>query len=260
MNLIFYTINQKKFYHKQTNEQMMINIAVGLGENKDIEKACNIFKDENRDVKITLLDNDDDLVKAIMSDDVDAVVRGSLPASGVIRHLKSEFGDVSRATYVNGNGAEFLLAPVGIDEGDSLKDKLKIAINCGEFLKKQSKTPKIAVMACGRKGDYGRSEEISKSIDDSEELTEMIKENTDFEVTNHYILIEKALKDNCNVIIAPDGIIGNIIFRTLVLVNSWPSCGAVTFGIKGIYIDTSRDQNTQGYLRSLKLAYKLANI
>ena len=86
------------------------------------------------------------------------------------------------------------------------------------------------------------------------------KENTDFEVKNHYILIEKAIKDKCNVIIAPDGIIGNIIFRTLVLVNSWPSCGAVTFGINSIYIDTSRDQNTNGYLRSLKLAYKLANI
>ena len=85
----------------------------------------------------------------------------------------------------------------------------------------------------------------------------MIRENTDFEVINHYILIEQAIKDNCNVIIAPDGIIGNIIFRTLVLVNSWPSCGAVTFGIDNVYIDTSRDQNVEGYLRSLKLAYNL---
>ena len=124
----------------------------------------------------------------------------------------------------------------------------------------QSKKVKIAVMASGRKGDYGRSEEISKSIDESEELTRLIEENTHFEVKNHYILIEKAIKENCNVIIAPNGIIGNIIFRSLVLVNSWPSCGAVTFGINKIYIDTSRDQNTNGYLRSLKLAYKLANI
>jgi predicted methyltransferase MtxX (methanogen marker protein 4) len=88
----------------------------------------------------------------------------------------------------------------------------------------------------------------------------MIKESTNFEVVNHYILIEQAIKDKCNVIIAPDGIIGNIIFRTLVLVNSWPSCGAITFGIDSIYIDTSRDQNTDGYLRSLKLAYNLAKI
>lgn len=238
----------------------MIKIAVGLGKNKDIIKACEAFKKENSNVEIITVDNDNDLVKAILDDDVNAVVRGSLPASSVMKELKSKFSDISRATYINGNNIEFLLTPVGIDEGTTVEDKLKIAIHCGEFLKKQSKIPKIAVMASGRKGDYGRSEEISKSIDESNELTKLIKENTDFEVINHYILIEKAIKDNCNIIIAPNGIMGNIIFRTLVLVNSWPSCGAVTFGINSTYIDTSRDQNIEGYLRSLKLAYKLANI
>lgn len=238
----------------------MIRIAVGIGENKDIKKASDIFRKEKQDVEIILVDNDDEIIKAILDENVNAVVRGSLPASSVMKHLNKEFNDISRATYINGNGMEFLLAPVGIDEGQSIEDKLKMAIHCGEFLKSQSKIPKIAVMASGRKGDYGRSNEISKSIDDSEKLTQLIKEKTDFEVINHYILIEQAIKDKCNVIIAPDGIIGNIIFRTLVLVNSWPSCGAITFGIDGIYIDTSRDQNTEGYLRSLKLAYLLAKI
>lgn len=238
----------------------MMKITVGIGENKNILKACEVFKKEKKDVKIIFVDNDNDLVDTILDDNVDATIRGSLPASSVMKQLKTRFDDISRATYVNGNNVEFLLTPVGIDEGTTLDDKLKIAIHCGEFLKKQSKKPKIAVMASGRKGDYGRSKEISKSIDDSEKLTELIEENTDFEVKNHYILIEQAIKDKCNVIIAPDGIIGNIIFRTLVLVNLWPSCGAVTFGIDSVYIDTSRDQNVDGYLRSLKLAYNLANI
>lgn len=238
----------------------MIKITVGLGENKDILKACEIYKKENSNVEIKLVDNDNDLVNAILDKNVDAAIRGSLPASSVMKQLNKKFSDISRATYINSKDIEFLLTPVGIDEGKTVDEKLKIAIHCGEFLKKQSKKPKIAVMASGRKGDYGRSEEISKSIDESEKLTELIKQNTDFNVKNHYILIEQALKDNCNVIIAPNGIMGNIIFRTLVLVNSWPSCGAVTFGIGSIYIDTSRDQNINGYLRSLKLAYKLANI
>lgn len=238
----------------------MIKITVGLGENKDILKACEIYKKENSNVEIKLVDNDNDLVNTILDKNVDAAIRGSLPASSVMKQLNKKFGDISRATYINSKDIEFLLTPVGIDEGKTVDEKLKIAIHCGEFLKKQSKKPKIAVMASGRKGDYGRSEEISKSIDESEKLTELIKQNTDFDVKNHYILIEQALKDNCNVIIAPNGIMGNIIFRTLVLVNSWPSCGAVTFGIDSIYIDTSRDQNIKGYLRSLKLAYKLANI
>ncbi|MBQ2832115.1 methanogenesis marker protein Mmp4/MtxX [Methanobrevibacter sp.] len=237
----------------------MKKIAIGIGKNKNILKAIQLFEMENK-IDIITIDNDDDLVKAILDDDIDAVIRGSLPASGVIKEVKKHYPDISRATYVNGNGYEFLLTPVGIDEGNTIEDKLKSAINCAEFLEKLSKKPKIAILADGRKGDYGRSEIISQSIDDSEKLTRLIQENTKYEVKNYYILIEQALKDNCNVIIAPDGIIGNIIFRTLILVNSWPSCGAVTFGIKGIYIDTSRDQTTEGYLRSLKFAYNLAKL
>lgn len=237
----------------------MKTIAIGIGKNSNIVKAIDIFEKEYK-VTTKLIQNDNDLVEAILDDDIDAVVRGSLPASGVIKEVKKHFPEISRATYVNGNDHEFLLTPVGIDEGNTVEDKLKIAINCGEFLQKIDKEPKIAILADGRKGDYGRSEQISKSIDDSEKLTKLIKENTDFEVRNYYILIEQALNENCNVIIAPDGIIGNIIFRTLILVNSWPSCGAITFGINGIYIDTSRDQSVEGYLRSLKFAYKLANL
>lgn len=237
----------------------MKRIAIGIGKNDNILKAIEIFQN-GHDIDIVYIDNDNDLVTAIMDYDTDAVIRGSLPASGVMKELKKHHPDISRATYVNGEGHNFLLTPVGIDEGNTLEDKLKIAVNCGEFLKKLNKEPKIAVLADGRKGDYGRSETISKSIDDSERLTEMIKETTDFEVKNYYILIEQALNDNCNVIIAPDGIIGNIIFRTLILVNSWPSCGAVTFGLDKIYIDTSRDQSVEGYLRSINFAYNLINL
>ena len=237
----------------------MKTIAIGVGKNKNITKALEIFKNRYS-IDTKLIQTDEELVKSILDEDIDAVVRGSLPASGVIKEVKKYFPEISRATFVHGEEHEFLLTPVGIDEGTTIEDKLKIAINCGEFLRKLNKEPKIAILADGRKGDYGRSEKISKSIDESEQLTQLIKENTDFEVKNYYILIEQALNENCNVIIAPDGIIGNIIFRTLILVNSWPSCGAVTFGINGIYIDTSRDQSVEGYLRSLIFAYKLAKL
>ena len=234
----------------------MIKIAIGIGTNNNILKAIEEFEKEYQ-ADIDLVHDDNDLANAILDDDIDAVVRGSLAASGVIKKVKENFPDISRATYVNGDGKEFLLSPVGIDEGSTIDKKFKIAENCGEFLEKLGKKPKIAVLADGRKGDYGRSEKISKSIDDSEKLTRLIKENTDFEVKNYYILIEQAIQDKCNVIIAPDGIIGNIIFRTLILVNSWPSYGAVTFGMDRVYIDTSRDQSIEGYLRSLVLAEEL---
>ena len=176
-----------------------------------------------------------------------------------MKELKAVCPNITRATYVNGDEYEFLLTPVGIDEGKTVEDRLDIVKNCIDFLKRLGKTPKIAVLAEGRKDDFGRGPEVSQSITDSEKLTELIKENTDEEVENYYILVEKAIKDGCNVIVAPNGRVGNIIFRTLVLLNSWPSYGAITFGMDKIYIDTSRDQSIEGYVRSLTLAYELDN-
>ena len=174
-----------------------------------------------------------------------------------MKELKEHYPNLSRATYVNGKDYEFLLSPVGIDEGVSVEDKFEIAMNCCDFLKKLGKTPKIAVLAEGREDDFGRGSEVSNSIKDAKKLTKMIEETSE-DVTNYFILIEKAMKDNCNVIIAPNGRVGNIIFRTLILLNSWPSYGAVTFGIDKTYIDTSRDQSIEGYVRSLILVNDLA--
>lgn len=238
----------------------MITIAVGVGENKNIVKACELFNNKYGDAEIKPVYNDDELVESILNDDIDSTVRGSLKASEVMKTLKKNYQNISRATYVHSDEYEFLLTPVGIDEGNTVDEKLNIAVNCAEFLEKLNKTPKIAVLANGREGDWGRSSEISKSIDESKQLTELIEKETDYNVKNYFILVEKAIKEKCNIIIAPNGIIGNIIFRTLVMLDSWPSYGAVTFGVNSIYIDTSRDQSVDGYLRSLILAYDLAKL
>ncbi|WP_292884987.1 methanogenesis marker protein Mmp4/MtxX [Methanobrevibacter sp. UBA212] len=236
----------------------MKTIAIGVGENENIIQACHIFKEKHPKTDIRLIYSDDDLIKAILDDNVAAVVRGSLPASNIMQYLKKHYPNLSRATYVNGNGHEFLLSPVGIDEGNTVDEKYEIVLNCIDFLKKVGKKPKIAVLAEGREDDFGRGSEVSNSIIDSKKLTKIIKENTSEDVENYFILIEKAINSKANIIIAPNGRVGNIIFRTLVLLNSWPSHGAVTFGIDKTYIDTSRDQSIDGYVRSLILANELS--
>lgn len=238
----------------------MKTIAIGVGENENIIKACHIFKEKHPKTNLKLIYSDEDLVKAVLDDKIDSVVRGSLPASNIMRELKELYPNISRATYINGDEHEFLLSPVGIDEGTSVEDRFKIVENCINFLKSVGKTPKIAVLAEGREDDFGRGKEVSKSITESKKLTKLIQENTSEEVKNYFILIEKAIKDGCNVIIAPNGRVGNIVFRSLVLLNSWPSYGAVTFGMDKIYIDTSRDQSIDGYVRSLILANDIKKI
>ena len=236
----------------------MKRIAIGVGENENIIKACHIFKEKHPHTDLKLIYKDEDLIKAVLNNSIDGVVRGSLPASNIMKELKEYYPNLSRATYINGDEYEFLLTPVGIDEGVSVEERFEMAMNCCDFLKKLGKTPKIAVLAEGREDDFGRGDEVSNSIKESKKLTELIEENSSEEVKNYFILIEKAINDKCNVLIAPNGRVGNIIFRSLVLLNSWPSYGAVTFGMDRTYIDTSRDQSIDGYVRSLILAYDLA--
>lgn len=238
----------------------MITIAAGVGENKDILKACDIFKKDKKDVNIKLIKNDKLLVENILNENINATIRGSLPASNVLKKLKETYPQISRATYIHGKNYEFLISSVGIDEGNTIDEKLKIAINCIDFLKKLNKTPKIATLSYARLGDYGRSIQINNSLDDTKKLTNLIETQTNQKIENSCVLIDQAIKNRCNILITPNGIVGNTIFRTLVLLNSWPSFGAITFGIDEIYIDTSRDQNVDGYLRSLELAYKLAKL
>ena len=261
----------------------MIRIVAGLGENENIIKASNELN-EIDDLEISLVKTEDELIEAFKNPEIDAVIRGSLKASKVIKAIKEFKSDktINRTTYINteddesfSKDYEFLLAPVGIDEGKNIEEKVTLAIQAANFIQYLGKKPKIAVLAEGRKDDLGRSERIDESLISSDELTnrliETFKELDNFDndseeisknysIKNYYILLEQAIEDGYNIILANDGIFGNIMFRTLVLLDKWPSYGAVTLGIDEIFIDTSRDQTVEGYVRSLKLAYRLAKL
>ncbi|MDR2623361.1 MAG: methanogenesis marker protein Mmp4/MtxX [Methanobrevibacter sp.] len=245
----------------------MIKIVAGLGKNKNILKA--VEKIGNiKDLEVATAKSGKQLFKFLISDEVDGVVRGSLPSSSIMKTMRRHYNKpINRATYIkekrNNEHYEFLLAPVGIDEASSLDEKVNLAIQSSKFLKTIDLKPKIAILSSARKDDFGRGDFINKSLQDGEKLYNELKNSSfngldDVEVKNYYILLEKAIKEKNNLILCPNGVIGNIIFRSLVLLNSWNSYGAVTLGIDDIFIDTSRDQSVEGYLRSLKLAYQIA--
>jgi len=76
-----------------------------------------------------------------------------------------------------------------------------------------------------------------------------------FNVEHCQILIEDAIKVK-NLIIAPDGISGNIIFRTMHLVDGCVSMGAPILNLDKVFVDTSRAKRC--YVDSIALASALA--
>jgi putative methanogen marker protein 4 len=260
----------------------MIKIAIGLGENENIKLAIE-KANKIKDLEIKSIYSEDELIKELKNEDIDGIVRGSLKSSKLINEIKKlNKNPINRATYIkeksfssnnhHNYNYEFLLLPVGIDEGTTINELFEIAISASKFVKKIGKIPKIAVLSGGRKGDFGRNKTIDRTLQQSELLTQKLEKYFSYEynsknvsqlkhsIKNYYIQIEKAIKEENNIIIAPDGITGNIIFRTLVLLNSWNSYGAIALGLQKTFIDTSRDQSVEGYLRAIKLAYALVKL
>ncbi len=224
-----------------------------MGENHAIKDAL-----DQVDFEVVLTESGNELMDLLLKGEVDAAIRGSLDASGIMGRLHEKYPEMNRASIIEVNKHIFLLAPVGIDEGDTLEHKLKIVGQGAEFLKKMGLKPKIGILSGGRPQDRGRSPKIDVSLDEAEEITRIIMDK--YPVKHYFILIEDALADGVNLILAPDGICGNLIFRSLVLVGSGKSFGAVTLGIDEIFIDTSRSQNKEGYLRALELAAYLVKL
>ena len=76
----------------------MKTIAIGVGENENIIQACHIFKEKHPKTDIKLIYNDADLVNSVLDKNIDAVVRGSLPASNIMQELKEQHMSMERNT------------------------------------------------------------------------------------------------------------------------------------------------------------------
>ncbi|MBE6489180.1 MAG: methyltransferase [Methanosphaera stadtmanae] len=228
-----------------------MKIAIGLGKNKNVLEAIKEFPYE-----IQVARTNEELMEYIHDPEIDGVIRGSLE-SNIIMDIRKEYPHIFRASILEIDNHKFMLTPVGIDECDTVIAKKTIIKECSKIVEQTGYTPKIALLSGGRKQDKGRSPKIDKSIEECEKIVEDLKD--EYNIQHDYILIEEAIKDHANIIVAPDGIIGNIIFRSLVLVAGIKSYGALTLKQPNLFIDTSRSQTKEGYVNSIRLMENIIN-
>jgi putative methanogen marker protein 4 len=175
---------------------------------------------------------------------IEAIIRGSLSSNKFLGEVRKilETKKVNRLALLETvDGHQFFYGPVGIDECNNLADKLEFI----EYSLKQFKIlnilPNISILSGGRLDDKGRNEKIDKSIRDGEKLVEILKDKYPTLMINHHeILIEDAVMNKSNLILAPEGISGNLIYRTLVHLGGGKAYGAIYMGLKNVIIDTSR--------------------
>lgn len=178
-----------------------------------------------------------ELVRLLANGVIDGAVRGNLPAGRTMRALAEEFRlPVRRLALLELSGWAFLLGPVGIDEGETVQDRLDLLLGGSKLLQNMGVLPRAAVLSGGRREDRGRCERVDRSLLEGDQIAaRALKAGIDAE--HKGILIENCRGDD--IVIAPDGISGNLIFRTLMLL-----CGAQSYGapamMEKIFIDSSR--------------------
>lgn len=181
------------------------------------------------------------LVELLKERKVDGIVRGSIDVNPVMAAIHEQFKVpklLRLALLKTPDGTPFFFAPVGIDDGWELSEKLRLGILGTELMRKFGIQENIAVLGGGRKDDTGRSRITDKSIQDAEKITDMLtKEGCRAKCM--YIEIEQAV-GNFNFILAPDGISGNLIYRSLCLIGGAGGMGGPAVGIDFVYVDTSR--------------------
>ncbi|MHA1885131.1 MAG: methanogenesis marker protein Mmp4/MtxX [Promethearchaeota archaeon] len=180
---------------------------------------------------------------------IQAVIRGSLSSNKFLFNLKKSFAIemVYRLALLETvNGYQFFYGPVGIDECNSVESKIEFLENVVRKFKSLDIELKISILSGGRQGDLGRDSYIDKSIRNGEETVAIMKKHFPRLNINHdQILIENAIQNKSNMILAPDGISGNLIYRTLVHLGGGNAYGALyMFSEENldnkVIIDTSR--------------------
>ncbi|PKL62543.1 MAG: phosphotransacetylase [Methanomicrobiales archaeon HGW-Methanomicrobiales-2] len=192
------------------------------------------------------------LIEALYAGRIDAAIRGTLPASSTLKALKTAAGldHLERiALLETADGHLFLLAPVGVDEGWTVEEKVRLVGHGRNIARSFGLAGGVAILSGGRLGDLGRHPVVDRTMADAE----LVARLTGAEHTE--ILIEEAAR-RYGMVVAPDGISGNLIFRTLTFLGAGAGHGAPVVNIDRIFVDTSRA--SANYTNAVMLTKSLA--
>jgi putative methanogen marker protein 4 len=230
-------------------------LGAARGAGPGIEVSCYAGREHEgaaRDPCVVTTDRPEEaLVGALMDREIDAAVRGSLPSNATLRALRQATGVdhlLRIALLSTRKGRRFLLAPVGVDEGWTVEEKVELVERGRGYLATFGLHGGVAVLSGGRLGDMGRHPVVDRTIAQAELVARLTG------AVHREILIEDAV-GSAGLIIAPDGISGNLIFRTLVHLGEGQAHGAPVVNIDRIFVDTSRA--SPDYANALITASKL---
>lgn len=230
------------------------DVIVGIGAGKD--RAPVEYSAAQYPGKVTVYDDPEALVDDLVAGRIDAAVRGNMSSSVVLPLLRAALGleELERVVILEPAGGRlFCMAPVGIDEGWTKTQKMDIVRKSVPLLRALGLGNRVAVMSGGREDDMGRNDRVDRTIIDAREIVPALRAEG-YDAYDAEILLEDIVRE-ADLVIAPDGISGNIIFRALHFIGGAKALGAPVINTDRVFVDTSRAK--ADYIDSIALAMKL---
>ncbi len=280
-------------YELKAKKKKSINIGIGFGDStfhnqkiltasldflKNFESTIFIFgtkeildkyiqqisqsKINSRLKFIECQDPERSIIEALKQNSIQAIIRGSLSSSKFLKNIKQtlDIGEINRLAILETvKEDQFFYGPVGIDECNNIENKMTFIEYALKEFREIEIIPKISILSGGRLGDIGRDAKVNQTIQDANKINELMKNKyPNLMISHDEILIENALENKSNLIIAPDGISGNLIYRTLVHLGGGKAYGAIYMGLDKTIIDTSRVGDYSEFYGALILALALS--
>ena len=236
-----------------------------FGSRKSIDQiATNKLFRKNKE-SITLVESDEptsEILNYLKNNQISSVVRGNLGSTKFLLGLQSILNilEINRLALLETfTGYQFFFGPVGIDECNDLDSKIIFVNKAFNEIKALNLEPRVNILSGGRIGDIGRNPMVDSSIDEAQKVVDYFKDKYPSLMIEHSeILIENAIAKKTNLIIAPDGISGNLIYRTLVHLGGGKAYGAIYMDINRAIVDTSRVGDISEIRGALILAQSLS--
>ncbi|GAF67781.1 unnamed protein product, partial [marine sediment metagenome] len=237
-----------------------------FGKKKSIDQVANNTLFSKNKEFVTLVESDEpisEILNYLKTNQISCVVRGNLSSTQFLHGLQSVLNipEINRLALLETfTGYQFFFGPVGIDECNDLDSKIKFINKAIKEIKALNLKPIINILSGGRIGDIGRNPKVDSSIKDVLKVIAHFRDkNSSLIIKHSEILIENAIAEKTNLIIAPDGISGNLIYRTLVHLGGGKAYGAIYMDIDRAIVDTSRVGDISEIRGALILAQSLSS-
>lgn len=205
--------------------------------------------------KLNISDNPEkEIASALVNGDVEGIVRGTIDALLTLETyldlIKPVSPTISTPVFFSTNkGKFFSLAPPNNSEGWDEKSKYESVISTVKFLSSYKIKPKVGLITGIRPDSYKRKKniktgvqgELNKTFVDAKKISKKLNKKGIL-AKNYSVEVETAVEDNCNIILFPNGMVGNQVIRFILNVLSLRLISGVIVTFPHVFEDCARTE------------------